>query len=337
MPLLKSVFSRSEDLKATVPSGLSSATMLPIEHPRLQELHREISKVIRGKDDIISKLLVSVVAGGSVLLEDLPGVGKTTLAKAFSKLVDLEFKRLQCTSDLLPADVYGFSVFNSKEGEFSFRPGPVFCNLLLVDEINRASPRTQSALLEAMAEGQVSIEGESRILLKPFFVIATQNPAGFQGTYPLPEAQLDRFLFHMGMDYPDHESEVDLLYDQNNASLNELKPIMSADELQRFQEEALQVEVHRDLADYVIRIVEATRQHDQVSIGVSPRGAKMLFRAAQSAAMVGGRKHVLPDDIQNLAGPTLAHRLSIRGQRETPIGLKQELIEEVMRSIPVPA
>lgn len=334
MALLNRSLVRSSGESAPQADALSASTH--IGHPKFAELRDSVSQVIRGKDDVITTVLTALLAGGSVLLEDLPGVGKTTLAKTVARLIDLRFNRLQCTSDLLPADVYGFSVFNSKEGTFSFRRGPVFCNLLLVDEINRASPRTQSALLEAMAENQVTVEGSCHPLEHPFLVIATQNPSGFQGTYPLPEAQLDRFLFHLSMDYPDQASEVDLLYDQNDANLESLQPVMTAEELEALQKQALEVEVHRDLADYIVRIVAGTREHDQIEMGVSPRGAKMLFRAAQAAAMIAGRTHVLPDDIQSLASRTLAHRISIRGYAESNPILKRDLINEIVRSTAVP-
>ena len=199
--------------------------LVALVQPLMAQLHKEMRTVIRGKDDVIHQFLIAFAAGGSVLLEDVPGVGKTTLAKAFARLVDVKFERIQCTPDLLPSDVCGFSVFNSAVGSFEFRPGPVFCNLLLVDEINRASPRTQSALLEAMAERQVTTEGECHELESPFWVIATQNPLGYQGTYPLPEAQLDRFLFCLRMELPAHEDEIDLLYDQDRRSLENLKPL----------------------------------------------------------------------------------------------------------------
>lgn len=304
-----------------------------LESP-LQKLHTSIAKVIRGKDDVITDFLTAIVAGGSILLEDLPGVGKTTLAKTFAQLVDLRFQRLQCTPDLLPADVFGFSVYNSKDSSFSFRPGPIFSNVLLVDEINRASPRTQSALLEAMAEQQVTIEGAFRKLEAPFLVIATQNPSGFQGTYPLPEAQLDRFLFLLTMDYPEHDSEIELLYNQD--SNKELQPVVSAEQLVAAQRQASNVEVHRDLADYLVRIVKATRDDTRLELGCSPRGAQMLFRSAQAAALLSGRDIVLPDDIQRVAPLCLAHRLVKKRKTTESHQGKRTIVRELIANVPVP-
>lgn len=302
----------------------------------MHDVEQAIARVIRGKHQVIADFLTAVIAGGSILLEDLPGVGKTTLAKTFSALVDLEFQRLQCTPDLLPSDVLGFSIFNAKDGSFDFRPGPIFTNVLLVDEINRASPRTQSALLEAMAERQVTTEGTSRPLSDPFFVIATQNPVGFQGTYPLPEAQLDRFLFLLNMDYPDYDSEVELLYDQNNSTA-QVQPVLGKAELLAMQRQSQEVEVHRDLAEYVIRIIRATRESERLQLGASPRAAQMMFRAAQAVALLAGRNYVLPDDVQHIAPLTLAHRVvatrTTRGSHQS----KRQLINDLVASIEIPA
>ncbi len=300
------------------------------------KLQQGIAQVIRGKSQVIADFLTAIIAGGSILLEDLPGVGKTTLCKTFARLVDLQFDRLQCTPDLLPADVYGFSIYNAQDGSFTFRPGPVFCNLLLVDEINRASPRTQSALLEAMAERQVTIEGSSRPLAHPFLVVATQNPSGFQGTYPLPEAQLDRFLFHMAIEYPDHDSEIELLYGQSRLEL-EVKPIIDGQGLLQLQNQATQVEVHRDLADYMVRIIAATRDNDRLQIGCSPRGSQMLFRASQAAAFMAGRSYVLPDDVQHVAPLALAHRIVSKRSAHELHSNKRALIQEIIDSTVVPA
>ena len=321
---------------STIDSTSSDANEHSAVTASIQELRSALSGVIRGKSDVIEDFLMAVIAGGSILLEDLPGVGKTTLAKTFARLVDLPFQRLQCTPDLLPADVFGFSTYNARDSEFTFRPGPVFSNVLLVDEINRASPRTQSALLEAMAERQVTIEGTTRSLEEPFLVIATQNPIGFQGTYPLPEAQLDRFLFLLTMEYPDHQSEIDLLYDRHEHG-DELNPVLTAAELMAIQQTAADVEVHRDVADYIVRIVRATREDERLRLGCSPRGAQMLFRASQARACTTGRHFVLPDDVMHVAPLALAHRLVVKGKRLDRHQDKRQIVEELVSSIPVPA
>jgi MoxR-like ATPase len=327
-------------LGALKPRRAIGGFSIAADHP-MSTVAEMLSRVLRGKEQVITDFLTAILAGGSILLEDLPGVGKTTLAKSFAKLVELKFDRLQCTPDLLPADVFGFSIFNAKESTFAFRPGPVFCNVLLVDEINRASPRTQSALLEAMAERQVTIEGESRALAEPFIVIATQNPSGYQGTYPLPEAQLDRFLFHLKVDYPDHDSEVDLLYHQSSDPTLELKPQISASELMSLQQQVQAIDVHRDLADYIVRIVAKTRESEELLVGCSPRGTQMLFRASQALAFLQGRKHVLPDDIQHVAPLTLAHRIVKRrtasGGQYQLHAHKRALVSSFVEGVTVPA
>ena len=303
----------------------------------IQSLRNGIAHVIRGKNQVITDFLTAIIAGGSVLLEDLPGVGKTTLCKTFAQLVNLRFDRLQCTPDLLPADVVGFSIYNAHEGSFTFKPGPIFCNLLLVDEINRASPRTQSALLEAMAEHQVTIEGSSRTLAAPFLVVATQNPVGFQGTYPLPEAQLDRFLFLMSVEYPDHSSEIELLYSVPSDPAAVKPPIVDAAGLLQIQRQVQLVEVHRDVADYMVRIVSATRGDDRLQIGCSPRGSQMLFRASQAAAFMAGRKYVLPDDVQHVAPLALAHRVVSKRSTQDRHTAKRAIIYDILEKTQVPA
>nr|WP_322975240.1 MoxR family ATPase [Aporhodopirellula aestuarii] len=273
----------------------------------------QLRTVIRGKDDVVELVLTSLLAEGSILLEDVPGVGKTTLAKSVARLIDLEYQRIQCTPDLLPGDILGGSIYRPAIGEFEFRPGPVFCNLLVADEINRASPRTQSALLEAMAETQVTIEGQRYDLKHPFIVIATQNPAGFEGTFPLPESQLDRFLFRLKMDYPDPISEVDLLVQQSDHEpVRDLKPVMHVDDLECLQRWVRSIRVDRKIATYIVALATATRIDGRLRVGCSPRGCKMLLRAAQARAGLEGRDFVLPDDVQYLAVATLGHRVSSR-------------------------
>ena len=262
---------------------------------------------------MIDSVLTCMLAEGSVLLEDVPGVGKTTLAKSIAALIDLDFQRIQCTPDLLPSDILGSAIFQPNTGEFHFRRGPIFCNLLIADEINRASPRTQSALLEAMAESQVTIDSTQYRLEQPFVVIATQNPSGFEGTYPLPESQLDRFLFRLSMDYPDADSEVELLLDQAvRDPSSELTPVMHRDELAELQRHVREVTVNPKVARYLVNLVSATRNDSRLRVGCSPRGSKMLLRAAQARAVLGQRDFVLPDDVQEVAVAVLAHRVSLR-------------------------
>ncbi|MEO1615303.1 MAG: MoxR family ATPase [Planctomycetota bacterium] len=280
---------------------------------KVEAVRSKLQGVIRGKSEVIDSVLTSVLAEGSILLEDVPGVGKTTLAKSIASLIDLDFQRIQCTPDLLPSDILGSAVFQPASGEFHFRRGPIFCNLLIADEVNRASPRTQSALLEAMAESQVTIDSSQYQLERPFIVIATQNPSGFEGTYPLPESQLDRFLFRLSMDYPDAESEIDLLLDQatHNPS-DELTPVMHRDELTALQKVVRDVKVDRKVVQYLVDVVSQTRQDSRLRVGCSPRGSKMLLRAGQARAVLHGRQFVLPDDIQEVAVAVLAHRISMR-------------------------
>ena len=303
---------------------------------QIEQVRSCLQEVIRGKADVIDSVLTSVLAEGSVLLEDVPGVGKTTLAKSIAALIDLNFQRIQCTPDLLPSDILGSSIFQPSTGEFNFRRGPVFCNLLIADEINRASPRTQSALLEAMAESQVTIESTQYPLQQPFIVIATQNPNGFEGTYPLPESQLDRFLFRLSMDYPDADSEVDLLLDQAARDPStELKPVMHRDELAQLQRFVREVTVDPKIARYLVKIVGATREESRIRVGCSPRGSKMLLRAAQARAVLSTREYVIPDDVQQVAIPVLAHRISLRAVSGTWADAAS-IIDELVRQVEVP-
>lgn len=304
---------------------------------KLQQLRDNLNGVIRGKEDVVNQAIVALLAGGSILLEDVPGVGKTTLAKGLAASVDLKYQRVQCTPDLLPADIFGFSVFNPKEGTFEFRPGPIFCHVLLVDEINRASPRTQSALLEAMAEQQVTVEGVRYPLESPFMVLATQNPLGFQGTFPLPESQLDRFLLKLSMDYPDASSEVDILYDHLGESEDRaLSPVLSREEVIQCQQMVRAVRVERNVADYIVEIVRRTRSHSQLQLGSSPRGSLMLFRATQAQALASGRSFVLPDDVLQVAPMVLPHRVVAARSSGRTSGETVELIEGILKEVEIP-
>lgn len=306
-------------------------------YERLERLRTNLTGVIRGKSEIVEDLLVALLASGSVLLEDVPGVGKTTLAKALAQSIDMTFQRVQCTPDLLPADIFGFSIFNPQLGEFQFRGGPIFCNVLLLDEINRASPRTQSALLEAMAERQVTIEGTRYPLSPPFMVIATQNPLGFQGTFPLPESQLDRFLFQLTLDYPDAHSEVEILYDQAESHpLESIGAVLSKEDLLACQASVSRVNMERSVAEYLVAIVRQTRADARLELGASPRGSLMLFRAAQARAVLQRRDYVLPDDVQRLAPLVLAHRVVVASNEPQDARAAQSLIADIVQQVSVP-
>jgi MoxR-like ATPase len=305
---------------------------------KLNQLTACLAGVIRGKDDVIRDMLIAVLAGGSVLIEDVPGVGKTTMAKTLAASVDLNFNRVQSTPDLLPSDVFGFSVLNPQDGKFSFRPGPVFCNLLLVDEINRASPRTQAALLEAMAERQVTVEGKRYKLERPFLVLATQNPVEHRGTFPLPESQLDRFLFQLSMHYPDTESEIDLLYDQTHREWNEVEitPVLSKHELLECHALVKQTQVDRSVANYMVRIIQRTRDHEHLALGGSPRATLMIFHSAQACAFLHGRDFVLPDDVQHVAPLVLRHRLVVARSASKGIAELDDIIHGILHDVSVP-
>jgi MoxR-like ATPase len=306
-------------------------------HSRLTQLQENLSTVIRGKPEVIEILTTAVLAGGSVLMEDVPGVGKTTLAKALAKSLDLSFNRVQFTPDLLPADILGSSIYNPREGTFSFRAGPIFTHVLLADEINRASPRTQSALLEAMSESQATIEGERHPLPQPFFVLATENPVEFHGTYPLPEAQLDRFLVQLNLGYPDAQTEVDILFSQRREQpLDAVRPSLTRDELLRLQAEVREIRVDPSVARYIVDIVHRTRNDKRLKLGVSPRGSLMLFRAAQAAALLKRRNYVLPDDVQSLAKFVLPHRVMLTSQSKYGGAGKAEVIADLLTEVPVP-
>jgi MoxR-like ATPase len=300
-------------------------------------LQRELAQVIRGKQQAIDLLLVGLLAGGHVLIEDVPGVGKTTLAKALSRAMQLGFARIQFTPDLLPADILGASVLDPREGTFTFQPGPVFTHLLLADEINRASPRTQSALLEAMNEGQVTVDGQSRRLPQPFFVVATQNPIDFQGTYPLPEAQLDRFLLQIALGYPSEDEEVEVLFArQTTDPIEAVEVVADLAALEGLQREVRAVTVSPDVARYILRLVRATRDHRDLEVGVSPRGALALFRASQALALVRGRAWASPDDVQSLSGAVLAHRLVMTSQARYSGRTSQDIVASIVAEQSVP-
>lgn len=305
---------------------------------KLAKLKANLTEVIRGKEEAIDVLIIALLAGGSVLMEDVPGIGKTTLAKALAKSIDAVFHRIQFTPDLLPGDILGSSIYNPVQGTFTFRPGPVFCNILLADEINRASPRTQSALLEAMNEGQATIEGVRRPLDPPFLVLATQNPVEFHGTYPLPEAQLDRFLILLELGYPAQDVEVEILHAQAEFHpLDHIDAVVNVQDVLRMQGRVRAVRMDESISRYIVAIVAETRRDKRLKLGASPRGSLMLFRASQAAAYSSGRDYVLPDDVQRLALPVLAHRVILTAESKYGGTAKRDILREIVERTKVPA
>jgi MoxR-like ATPase len=302
-----------------------------------QAVQENIARVVVGKRDVVELLLVALLADGHVLLEDVPGIGKTTLAKALARSVDCSFARIQFTPDLLPSDVTGINYFNQKAQEFQFRAGPVFSQVLLADEINRATPRTQAALLEAMQERQATIDGQTLPLPHPFLVLATQNPIELEGTFPLPEAQLDRFMLQLQLGYPTLEEETAILerYERRNP-LVDLQPVVTADQLLALREEVTGVHVSDAIRSYLLQVVRTTREHPLVVLGVSPRGTLALFRAAQALAALRGRDFVIPSDIQVLCPALLTHRIHISPQTRLRGRTPQQIVADITEQVPVP-
>jgi MoxR-like ATPase len=307
---------------------------------QLEQLQSTIESVIRGKSDIVQLSLVSLLAGGHLLIEDVPGVGKTTLAQALARSFDCSFQRIQFTSDLLPSDIVGLEVFNQKESTFEFKPGPIFANVVLADEINRTTPKTQSALLEAMAEGHVTVEQETYQLPRPFLVLATQNPIEHHGTYPLPESQLDRFMMRLRMGYPEMEDEKTILRQQSlNSAVDHISPVMHSEDVLALQRESREVAVDESLVDYLIRIVRATREAEILDLGVSPRGSLALYHAAQALAFIEGRDFAIPDDIKRLVVPIFAHRIVVNSRYSTGLRRSDEAeaaLQEILKTVSVP-
>jgi MoxR-like ATPase len=304
---------------------------------KIEQLKKNLKKVIYGKDEVIDSLIIALCAGGNVLMEDVPGVGKTTLAKALALSVNGGFHRIQFTPDMLPSDILGCSIFNPKDSEFHFRKGPVFTNILLADEINRASPRTQSALLEAMNESQVSIEGQTYFLERPFLVIATENPVEYHGTYPLPEAQLDRFAMQLELGYPDEEHEIEILYSRKkNNPFDSLQPVLEISDICLIQDEISALEIERSVAAYAVRIIKSTRSDPRVRLGASPRALLTLMKCAQAAAYVQGRGYVIPDDIRNLCVKVLSHRIVLENKEKYSGVSGKSVIENIVGSIDIP-
>ncbi|NES00100.1 MAG: MoxR family ATPase [Symploca sp. SIO1B1] len=298
----------------------------------IEQLTENLGQTIVGKADAIRLVLVALLAGGHALLEDVPGVGKTLIAKSLARSIDGKFQRIQCTPDLLPTDITGTNIWNPQSREFEFLAGPVFANILLADEINRATPRTQSALLEVMEEQQVTVDGVSRKVAQPFFVIATQNPVEYQGTFRLPEAQMDRFILSLSLGYPTHSEELQMLQrHQEGMALSDLSQCISIEELLELRRLCSQVKVETSLQQYIIDLIRASRNHEQVTLGVSPRGTIALQRTAQALAFLEGRDYVIPDDIKFLAPHVLAHRLMTTGGRQA-----KPIVEQLLHSVTIP-
>jgi MoxR-like ATPase len=315
-------------------AGTAAATAIGEVARRVKE---NISRVIVGKDEVIDLVLVSLFSDGHMLIEDVPGIGKTTLAKSIARSIGCSFKRIQFTPDVMPSDITGINFYNQKQAEFEFRPGPIIANIVLADEINRATPRTQSALLEAMEERQVTVEGVTVSLPSPFLVIATQNPIELEGTFPLPEAQLDRFFMRIRLGYPDEADEEAILmrFEESNP-LDDLAPVVEADELVRLSRLVSHVYCEPSLRRYVVQLVQATRRHSAYELGASPRGSLGLFRGARALAAIRGRDYVLPDDVKFLAPYVLTHRAILSSQSRLRGRDAAAVLAEILESVPVP-
>src|SRR5215472_13436237 len=307
---------------------------------RATAIEQSLRTIIRGNDEVVRLALVAVLARGHLLIEGVPGVGKTTLAHALSRALDCSFQRIQFTSDMLPSDVLGISDFSASESQFEFKAGPIFTNVLLADEINRTTPKTQSALLEAMNEGQVTMDGNSHPLPQPFLVIATQNPIEHHGTYPLPESQLDRFLLRVRMGYPQGNNEREILRSEAGAArLDSVKPVATGADIIAMQDEVTQIKVDDSLIDYALQIVKKTREIETLSLGVSPRGSLMLYRAAQAMAYLEGRTFAIPSDFKSLVVPVFSHRLVVNARYSSTLKKSDQaetILRDIIQSVPVP-
>jgi len=302
-----------------------------------EKILNNVKKVIVGKDNVVELALTALLSRGHLLIEDVPGVGKTTLAKSLARSLGCEFRRIQFTPDLLPSDITGVSVYNQKSGDFEFRPGPVIAQVVLADEINRASPKTQSALLECMEERQITVDGVTHPMPRPFLVMATLNPIEYEGTFPLPEAQLDRFLLRLSLGYPTLEDEMAIMEaQQRQHPLESLGQVVSAQELLALQEDVTGIRVDPLVREYIARVVEKSRSHPAVYLGASPRGSLALYRSAQALALLQGRDYVLPDDVKTLSVPALAHRLILEPSARMEGKASKQIVEETLASIPVP-
>ena len=304
---------------------------------RISAILDEVETVIIGKRRTVELVVLGLLCNGHILIEDIPGVGKTMLARAVARSLGVEFRRIQFTPDLLPADITGVSIFNQKTGEFEFRPGPVFTNVLLADEINRATPKTQSSLLECMAEAQVSADGVTRTLPRPFFVIATENPIEYRGTFPLPEAQLDRFLMRLSMGYPTNAEEITILEKQiHSHPIEEVQPVLSSEDVLELQDAVKEVYLEDSIKRYIVSLVEGTRTTDAVTLGASPRGSLALMRCSQANALLNAREYVTPDDVKLVAESVLAHRLILKPDARVKGVRAAQVIRALLTSLPVP-
>jgi len=315
----------------------SSTSAVTSVHQTAERLIENVSRVIVGKEGVVELCLVALLCEGHILLEDVPGIGKTTLAKAIARSLGCTFRRIQFTPDLLPSDVTGVQYFNQRTQEFEFRPGPIMAQIVLADEINRATPRTQSALLEAMQERQVTVDLETVPLPRPFLVLATQNPIELEGTFPLPEAQIDRFLMRIAIGYPAEREENQMLLRYERAEpLEGLQAVVAAEELLEMQQRVRQVAVEESVREYIVRVTRATREHEAVELGVSPRGTLALYRAAQALAAARGRSFVIPDDVKELALAVLGHRVIVNPQARLRGRRPEEVLMSIVESVPVP-
>jgi MoxR-like ATPase len=307
---------------------------------RLRDLQHAIESVIRGKTEAVQQTIVTLLAGGHLLLEDVPGVGKTTLAQTIARTLDCSFQRIQFTSDLLPSDITGVSIFNQQNGDFEFKQGPIFANVILADEINRTTPKTQSSLLEAMAEGRVTVENQTWDLPRPFLVLATQNPIEHHGTYPLPESQLDRFMMRVRMGYPSLQAEKQILKNQSlRHPIEQVTPLMNAEDMLELQEDVRQVRMDDALMDYLLEIVEATRKSEVLDLGISPRGSLALYRAAQALAFTEDRDYCIADDIKRLVIPVFGHRIIVSSRYSSRLRRGEEsdtVLAEIIKGVHVP-